>query len=265
MLLLFCLFCKVNVHGNYFQRFGLSALHENKIPLFALEDNPAYFGSTTNNFSLGVRTSTLFIKENSSYSIAGAWTKKKSNFFTSYQYIGFALFHRQKIAGGYTQKISNSFKIGSQFIYENAQIPLEKFSTHHLKLQLGICYAITPQFTGGSSCSYPISSTASTFYQDKEINIRQTFAYLFQKGFSTEIDLYKDLRLPLQWKIGLQYKVYRSLEIRTSAGFSPNTNSIGFSYIGAQLQISLDISYQAVLGSASALSLIWTYGNKSKH
>ncbi len=248
----------VNAQSDYLLPFALQASLGKDMPYAERSGQaPALYALYSNQaaaLSLGAFCRSAFIKENGHYGLSASFKKGKDNWHFHYGYQGFAAWHKQQAGFGYGRNLLPGLGLG---LFTACRIDSRiENRPGEIWLDIGLSAAFKRgiwalAFEGGQGV--PLRT-----YQKKEWNqalfLRIGAACNLYKNLHFGIDLYKDLRYPLQGGISFSYAIETARSdtppflVYAQARINPSAYKIGFAYTGRRLQAEISFAYQNPVG-----------------
>lgn len=248
----------VNAQNDYLLPFALQASLGKEVPYSGLtEQAPALYALYPKQaaaLALGAFCRSAFIKENGHYGISASFGKGKNDWNFHYGYQGYSVFHKQQAGFSYGRNLLPGLGLGL-FTACRVDSRIEN-RPGEIGLDIGLSAAFkrgiwAVAFEGGQCV--PLRS-----HQKKEWNqalfLRIGTACRLYKNLHFGVDLYKDLRYPLQGGISFAYAIETARSeappflIYAQARINPAAYKIGFAYTGKRLQAEISFSYQNPVG-----------------
>ena len=247
----------VNAQSDYLLPFALQASLGKDTYAERSGQAPALYALYSNQaaaLSLGAFCRSAFIKENGHYGLSASFKKGKDNWHFHYGYQGFAAWHKQQAGFGYGRNLLPGLGLG---LFTACRIDSRiENRPGEIWLDIGLSAAFKRgiwalAFEGGQGV--PLRT-----YQKKEWNqalfLRIGAACNLYKNLHFGIDLYKDLRYPLQGGISFSYAIETARSdtppflVYAQARINPSAYKIGFAYTGRRLQAEISFAYQNPVG-----------------
>lgn len=264
LLFISCALCfvltasNVNAQNDYLLPFALQASLGKEVPYTGLSGQApalsALYPQETAVLALGAFCRSAFIKENGHYGISASFAKGKNDWRINYGYQGYSVWHRQQTGFSYGRNLLPGLGLGL-FAACRVDSRIEN-RPGEIWLDIGLSAAFKRgiwalAFEGGQGV--PLRS-----HQKKEWNqalfLRIGTACRLYKTLHFGIDLYKDLRYPLQGGISFSYGVETARSetppflIYAQARIHPAAYKIGFAYTGRRIQAEISFAYQNPVG-----------------
>lgn len=170
---------------------------------------------------------------------------------------GFEAYKDQKIGLAYAKKLTDILDIGGQL--NVLQIQIDNFgSSTNLSFELGAIAELTEELKLGFHVNNPLSVAIT---ENTELDSRFRLGLNYTPSSKVQLVAEADKILDdtaLNFRVGIQYALLPSLQIRTGYSTSPGTVSFGLGYrFNDTLLFDAAYSYHEQLGYTPGISVIW--------
>ncbi len=241
--------------------FSLQASLSDKPPVSGISARypaiPALFPEAAGSFA-GIYTHYGFIKENGIYGLGICLQKNKNAWSLHYNYQGFSLWNRQQASFGYARHLLPGLAIGASLGYQTGNRIENRKRESLLELNLSAAFK-----TGIWAISLDFRQPVALYsLQKKEWNRALSLHMGLGCNLFTHLhaglDLYKDLRYPLQGGLSFGYTIKALFFLYAQARINPSAYKIGLAFTGKRLHTEIAFAYQHPLGFESTVGITWT-------
>lgn len=236
---------------------GLAHANVTLFDLYSATNNVAGLAHI-NGFGVGVGYETRFgLKEFGFSTLNLAAPFKWGTIGVSIQQFGFSAYNENQFGLAYALKLNRSISLGAQINYlytavAEPQTPNKSAITSNIGLQANA--------TDKLSFGVHITNLSNASFQnsDKEkipMIFRLGLNYQFSKHLFTVIDLEKNIDLPPNLKMGLEYHPIPILYFRTGIQSTDFSMSFGVGIQTKNLQFDFGLNHQTYVGYISQISL----------
>ena len=217
---------------------------------------PALFPEAYGSFA-GIYTHYGFIKENGTYGIGACLQKNKNAWLLHYRYQGFSQWNRQKIGFGYARHLRPGLAIGAGIGYHTGNRIENRKRESVLEVNLSAAFK-TGIWAIGIDFRQPVVLYS---LQKKEWNralsLHMGIGCKLFKHLHTGIDIYKDLRYPLQGGLSFAYTIKQLFLLYAQTCINPVAYKMGLAFTGKRLHAEIALAYQHPLGLESTVGITW--------
>ncbi|MDE6494551.1 MAG: hypothetical protein K2L50_08275 [Bacteroidales bacterium] len=217
---------------------------------------PALFPESTGSFG-GAFARYGFIKENGTYGLGACLQKSRNAWLFHYLYQGFSLWHRQDAGIGYARHLLPGLAVGASLSYRTGSKIENRKRESLLEINLSTAFK-TGIWAIGIDFRQPVALYS---LQKKEWNralsLHVGIACHIFKQLHAGIDLYKDLRYPLQGGLSFGYTIGNLFLIYAQARINPSSYKLGLAFTGKRINVEIAAAYQHPLGFESTAGITW--------
>lgn len=187
------------------------------------------------------------------------------NLGVSFQYFGTEFYSDGKAGITYARSFGKKLAAGVQLSYLYTSIAEGYGHTGTLLAEIGIIYEISPGLFLGTHVFNPTRSVLKTNTHFQNIEdyvstvVRSGMGYQISKKVLLSLEVEKDIRHPAVPKIGIEYKVIESLQVRAGISNNPVLNTFGFGIRRGNLQLDISASHHYLLGYSQQAGLIYAF------
>lgn len=169
---------------------------------------------------------------------------------------GFESYKENEFSLLYARKLSDKLSLSTRLGYHRLTIE-DNGSKGSFIYNLGLSGSISESLDFGLLISNPETSSISESTPVIS-ELRLGFAYYVSQKVTTYTEFEKSLEENINFKVGLNYAIHPSFQLRAGYNTSPGNTSLGFSYqIIPSLSLDASFSYDSRLGITPIISLKW--------
>jgi len=205
----------------------------------------------------------FLIKELSTKYAAIILPVRNGAFGLSISSFGYTLYSEKKIGLAYARKFGKYFSAALQIDYLGIRIGNEYGKKDLFTFECGIQVKLSKDITGGLHIFNPSHSKLSDQFDERlPATIKFGITYTFSKKILSVLEIEKNSLYHALFRIGIEYKITKTISLRTGIANNPFINSFGAGFRFGSLMIDVSSAYHPDLGFISHAS--FTYKFKSK-
>lgn len=217
---------------------------------------PALFPEAAGSFA-GTYARYGFIKENGIYGLGACLQKNKNAWYLHYNYQGFSLWNRQQAGFGYARHLLPGLAIGASFGYQTGNRIENRKRESLLELNLSAAFK-TGIWAIGIDFRQPVALySLQKKAWNRALSLRMGIGCMPFKHLHAGLDLYKDLRYPLQGGLSFGYTIKQMFLLYAQARINPAAYKMGLAFTGKRLHTEIALAYQHPLGFESTVGITW--------
>ena len=209
--------------------------------------------------TIGVGTANSFgIKQLSTHTAAFAFPVNGGVFGLNVTYTGFDLFNESKIALAFGKKLSESFNLGVQVDYIAMYVDESSNNSNVFTFEIGAQKRLMRKLTLGAHLFNPIAVKL-----DEEENIPSVFKLGLQYDANKKVSTFVEGALESEQegilKVGVEYRIFEQLQLRTGFSSNPAKNTFGVGYTLKNMQLDIAVNRHQILGYSPQISIRSTF------
>lgn len=171
---------------------------------------------------------------------------------------GFHLFSRNRISLSYARNFGRRFSAGMQFNYHLLYIGQGYGMAHIFSADAGIRIELGRQLTWALHVSNPVRQKLADFQKEKlPLVLKTGFMYTWNKALIAAAELAKDLDMPFDVRLGMEYLWKEQLALRAGFRTLPLSPSLGIGYRFRGISADMAWSYRPFAGFSPQVSFLW--------
>jgi len=212
-----------------------------------------------NPFIIGAGTENSFgIKKLSTHTAVFALPVNGGVFGLNVSYTGFELYNESKIGLAFAKKLSDNFNIGIQVDYLGVYIDEGTNNHNNFTFEIGAQKKLMQKLTLGIQIFNPI-----VVKLNKYENIPSIFKLGLRYDANDKVAVFTESELESEqnakFKLGLEYKIVKQLQLRTGFSTNPAKNSFGIGYTLNKIQLDIAVNRHHLLGYSPQFSISSTF------
>lgn len=173
-------------------------------------------------------------------------------------YFGFSLYNESKVGLAYAQNFGDNLSAGIQLNYMATRIAEDYGKKHSFTFEIGSIYQLNEGLYIGTHIFNPIKTKISDYNNERiPTIIRLGISYCFSERVVVVAETEKDIYMPYDFKLGIEYQITDPIYIRGGIGTATNQNAFGFGIMLNNFNIDIAASYHHVLGYSPQFSFIY--------
>jgi hypothetical protein len=177
-------------------------------------------------------------------------------FAASYCQFGEVPFRQDKIGLAYARRLGGKLRFGLQFNRYGLYLAEENKSVFTHGLEVGIQYAVKPDFILGIHLTNPyqtrIKLSSETYRYESKINVGTFFQ--LSGDFGWTLDFENRFNNQVVVKSGFEYEIFKRLTIRSGVSGKPYSLAAGFGFRVGKMLFDFATSYNQYLGTSPCVS-----------
>jgi len=214
-------------------------------------------------FTIGVGTENSFgIKELSTHTAVFALPVSSGVFGLNIAYTGFELYNHTKIGLAFGKRLSNNFNIGIQIDYLGMYADESTSNSNNFTFEIGAQKRLIQKLTLGIHIFNPIGvklneyeNLPSIFKLGLRYDANDKVAIFTESELESELESEQNAK----FKLGLEYKIIKQLQLRTGFSTNPAKNSFGIGYTLNKMQLDIAVNRHQLLGYSPQFSISSTF------
>lgn len=214
-----------------------------------------------------------YIKENAHYGLAASLSKGKNHWNFFYDYKGFSLLHQQRAGLAYGRNLLPGLGIGFQTAYRIGNRIEDREPEKRLDIGLSAAFQKDIWSVAVSAHQPLVLHAAQKREWNDALSLHLAGGCRLHKNLHLGLDVYKDLRYPLQGGIGLAWLLKPPQNDRhrfvlyAQARVNPSACKLGLAYLSPHMEVHLGFAYQNPIGfeTCASLTLKHTFSKTRDH
>ena len=238
---------------------SLGAYSSSQSDIFSFSGNQASLAELKNS-SAGIHSERRFLlSELNNYAVVAGLHMKTGSFGVRFGYSGFSDYNETQAGITYARKLSGNLDAGVQFNYYAIKIAGYGNSST-LNFAIGYLLHITDKIHFGMQAYNPFGGKFGNNDQEKlASNYCLGFGFESSSKFLVSAEIEKEEDLPLNVKVGFQYKFLTQMMVRAGIVSETSNAYLGIGFIIKSLRIDIIASYHPLLGITPAMLLLFNF------
>lgn len=189
-----------------------------------------------------------------------AMPTKQGVFALSVNRFGYNQYNESKYGLAYAKSFGDKFSLGAQFDYLNTYVGDNNGSKSGITMEIGFQAKVTNALTIAVHLYNPTRTKLATYNNERVPTIfKLGVQYTFSKNVLAVAEIDKDIYNKPQVKIGVEYKVIKSVFLRGGVSSNPVKSSFGIGAFYKNIKFDLSTSFHQQLGYSPALNISYVF------
>lgn len=189
-----------------------------------------------------------------------AMPTKQGVFALSVNRFGYNQYNESKYGLAYAKNFGDKFSLGAQFDYLNTYVGDNNGSKSGITMEIGFQAKVTNALTIAAHLYNPTRTKLATYNNERVPTIfKFGVQYTFSQNVLAVAEIEKDIYNKPQVKMGVEYKIIKSVFLRGGVSSNPVKSSFGVGAFYKNIKFDLSSSFHQQLGYSPALNINYVF------